>query len=365
LGQSLVGWITREKNQKFLTSATRAQFSIGKSVSADIKTPDELKDTVRRCLSRDRQWIEYHAESLAEKTEAIEIDVESLETAGAERKALRLHKSGAHEKAINTLSIRAETEADPRMRGWLLQLAARFSFVWGNKGLSQELQQAAFSFNDNLLRPQVPPPYVPLIMPGAQVDGIVAGISEYSMRRGYLSSFNEAVSLLVSTATANQFEQALADLGEYLGFKTDRPDKKLKIGPDVLWLTGEKSAIIFEAKSRKLPENPVTKGEHGQLLNAEDWFKVNYEGYDYIRVLVHPNDEFSASVVTKETRIMTLQNATRLVGDARKLLGQICDTLFTGQELKAHAQQLLEKSTLTPQKIKQGYTIEAEVLARK
>lgn len=46
-----------------------------------------------------------------------------------------------------------------------------------------------------------------------------------------------------------------------------------------------KTALILEAKSRKLDKNALTKEEHGQLLVAQQWFDKNYDGYTSVRVV--------------------------------------------------------------------------------
>ena len=60
---------------------------------------------------------------------------------------------------------------------------------------------------------------------------------EYDLRGSMLADFEEAVADLVPTASAAQYEQALADLGAFLGFDAERPEKVHGKGPDVLWRT--------------------------------------------------------------------------------------------------------------------------------
>ena len=51
---------------KLLTNSTRAQLEIGTEVSRSIDSPTEFARTILLCFERDKDWIEYHAEQLAE-----------------------------------------------------------------------------------------------------------------------------------------------------------------------------------------------------------------------------------------------------------------------------------------------------------
>lgn len=356
-GKDLVGWISRSTNQKFLTNSTRAQLEIGLEVTKDVRDKDDFIDTVRKCLRRDRDWVEYHAERLAELTAKPSVDSKRLATAGVERKALSLFRSGYYDKAINVLVKHCESEIDAKMKGWLTQFAARIAEAWGDTELSQNLQQQAYALNNNVLKPRTLPRYVPLSTPGNQAKAIVERIPYYRIRFGYVAEFEEAVSHLNGTASSNQFEQSLAELGTFLGFKTERPDKETNegLGPDVLWLVLENKAFIIEAKSRKNEDNSLTKDQHGQLLNAVEWFRKNYPTYEFVRIAVHPNILTSRSVETNETMVLTLSKLNQMVDEAKALLVALCETFLSGPELEHQCQRLLEKSNLTPNGIEKTF----------
>ena len=89
---------------KLLTNSTRAQLEIGTEVSRSIDSPTEFARTILRCFERDKDWIEYHAEQLAELAE--EQPPRDLELARAAvcRKALRHLRDGYHDKALSALT---------------------------------------------------------------------------------------------------------------------------------------------------------------------------------------------------------------------------------------------------------------------
>lgn len=271
-----------------------------------------------------------------------------MEHAAAERTALRLARQGHADKAISSLQKHWDTAIDLSLvtKGWLEQLAARIADQRGDADRARELQQRAFADNPNLLRPRVPAPYQPITPPGAQAQAIVSRIDRFRPRRGYMAEFDEVVSHLVPESAANQFEQSLADLGEMLGFAVDRPDHRIRTGPDVLWLLDDHTALVFEAKSRKKPNNPLTKTEHGQLLNAGAWFKQQYPTYSSVLISVHPNALTNQDVASTGTVVLTLDSLRQLVTDARSLMTELCESIDKPEALAVRCEALLETSSL-------------------
>lgn len=396
-GKDLTAWFGRSSNLKFLTKSTRAQFEMGVEVSKSITDSRDLEGTILRCFERDKDWIEYHAATLADLTELDKEDKSSLQQAAIERKAFNLMRSGYFEKAIDKLekycqeatkSGQQKQEAnksgqqkqkinksgqqkqetnkseqqklDQKSRGWLMQFAARMAYYWGKTDLAQQLQQSAYADNYNLLRPQVIPPYVPLTVPGEQAEAIVSKLASFFPLRGYLAHFDEVVSHLVPEASANQFEQALEDLGLILGFRTERPDNIYRVGPDVLWLLTDNLSLVIEAKSRKNQDNALTKEQHGQLLNAEVWFKQKYPNYNCIRVSVHPNLSATRATVTGQSKALTFSKLNQLIADTRTLLASLCESVMSTDELVVRCEQFLSSSTLTPNILVESYLVPFE-----
>jgi replicative superfamily II helicase len=361
-GKDLIAWIDRPANHRFLTSSTRAQLKIGADVGTEIATKKELVQTMLRCLGRDRDWVEYHAETLAELVWPETVDRDQLAYAAVERNAFRLVRGNYFEKAINRLDRFCEegSTLDPKGRGWLRQMAARAAHYWGRDDIAQQLQQRAYADNDNLLRPRVVQQYVPLTIPGRQAEAIVARIDEFGARRGYVAEFDEVVSHLVPEASANQFEQGLADLGTMLGFSTERPDKNYSKGPDVLWLLSSSLALIIEVKSRKNRDNALTKEQHGQLLNAAEWFRNEYPKHTGVRVSLHPNLKATDSTVPGESRALTYEKLNALIAETRALIVALCESVVSRAELVMRCEQLLSELSLTPESLVKDYLVPFE-----
>ncbi len=362
MGKDLVAWLGRESNLKFLTTSTRSQLEMGMEISKSITEGKELPQTISRCLNREKQWVEYHAETLAELTYEVKADVDAIAAAVAERRALQLWRENYHEKAIAKLTKRADSEkVDRAERGWLFQFAAKIAFDWGQKDLAQEFQQRAFADNRNLLRPLAKSQKCEVVLPGKQAEAIVRRIGPFRFKKGYLAEFEETVSKLVPGSSADQFEAALSELGSILGFEGSRPEKLYGTGADVLWVISQSTGLIIEAKSRKNEANALTKEQHGQLLVAENWFKNNYQGLNGIRVSVHPNVTATKRSVPSGTRALTLAKLNELIGEARKLITALCDSGYPDDKVAGYCEELLKKSNLTPDRLIDQYLVDFEV----
>ena len=360
-GADLAAWIAKDANFRFLTSATRAQLEMGAEISKEVKNLKDMAQTIKRSFDRDKQWTEYHAETLAEMVDEDLPDLHRFGQAAGERKAVNLWHDGYHEQAIAKIEkvIAGDKALDPQTKGWMQQLAARIADKWGNSELAEDNQRQAYANNRNLLRPKVRPPYLPLPNPGDQVHAIVRQIGAYRLRRGYLQSFEDTVAHLHPKATASQFEQALVELAIMIGLAADRHDTNGE-GPDVLWLLPSKVGFVIEAKSRKLEKNALTKEQHGQLLVAAEWFAANYDGYRCVRVSVHPQNRATTAAVAGASHALTYEKLTALVSDARVLLTALCESQLSPAELVAECSRLLAKSNLNENRLVDNYLVPFE-----
>lgn len=275
IGSRLVGWIGRKSNLAFLTASTRVQLSMGQEMSASVSTVGEVEDTIRKCLKRDPDWVAYHASELAEAAHAAPVSELALKVAGTERKAFKLQRLGQYEKALQTLEKLIDSEdlkTESQRRAWLATTAARIAYQMEDEPRGQKLQTHAFSVSNNHSPPKVRPTYIARPIPGRQSTAIVKRMLEYDLRGAMIADFDEAIAELVPTASAARYEEALANLGVYLGFDSERPEKVYDKGPDVLWRTDAAFDFVIEAKSKK-EDNPLYKNDHAQLLEAEAWFK--------------------------------------------------------------------------------------------
>jgi len=359
VGSDISGWVAKEANFRFLTSATRAQLDMGIEISKEVESVQDLSNTVQRSFDREKDWTEYHAETLAELVDEEDSNDFYIKQAAVERKSINLWNDGYYEQAIAKLEQFVNNDKhtlDIQMRGWIEQLAARIADKWGHTERAQDLQREAYANNRNLIRPKVLPPYRPLSTPVPQAKAIVEKIGTYRLRQGFLQSFEAIVSNLHQDASSNRFEQALCDFATIIGLSSERYDIQGE-GPDVLWLLPEKIGLVIEAKSRKKGKSALTKEQHGQLLVAAEWFEENYPTYECVRVSVHPKNHATRSAVAGASHALTFEKLASMVSDARSLLTSLCGSQLDMENLEAECNRLLTSSNLRSDRITAHYLV--------
>lgn len=355
IGSKLVGWIGRTGNLAFLTASTRVQLKMGQEVSEAVTTVDEFAQTIRKCLDRDPDWIGYHASELSAAAHSAPVDTLALRVASAERRAFRLQRLGQYHNALGGLEALAADAAlagDAQRRAWLTSLAARIAYQMEDDPKGQTLQTAAFAVNNNHTPPRSRPAYVPRPAPGKQSAAIVRRLEEYEPQIAMLAAFDEAVADLVPAASPARYEEALSQLGGFLGFEADRPEKVVGVGPDVLWRTEAAFDFVIEAKSDKYEDNPLYKKDHAQLLQAEHWFKQQYPGRESARVSALPEAIADEKATPLGSLAFRLEDVTRLVSAFRGVLVDLVAAGGGSEALREQCEAALVAAKLKPEAIR-------------
>lgn len=357
LGDDVAAWISRKDNRALLTASTRAQVEMGLQISRDIDGEEDIVATIEKCLSRDKDWLSYHAETLASLTADDVHDEYAVGFASTERKVLREMRMKHYERVVERTEKFCGTHSDddPSGRSWLLQLAARAAEYSGDESCAKRLEREAYGLNRNMPRPRVHERFTPQLVPSGQAERIVACVERHEPRRGFVAEFRRTVGFLSPESTSNQFEDALGRLGEYLGFASERPEHSGGQGPDVLWLLEDGTGLVIEAKSRKKDRSPFNKADLGQLLTAVEWFKEAYPNREYRAVSVHPTNVASCAVVPTGVWALTLEALRTLVGDATALLSVLAESALPAAEMPRRCQSLLEHSGIESGRICEKY----------
>lgn len=282
----------------------------------------------------------------------------ALRVDGCERRAFRQQRLGQFEPAIQSLEKLIgdkELADDAERRAWLSALAARIAYQMEDEERGQKLQTNAYSVNNNRSPPKSRPAYVPRPLPGKQSATIVARLLEYDRRGAMIAAFDEAVADLVPGASAGRYEEALANLGSFLGFEAERPEKVHGVGPDVLWRTDGAFDFVIEAKSEKDENNPLYKKDHAQLLEAEHWFKAAYPGRDAVRVSALPQAVADAKATAAGSFALRINEAVKLVGALRVVLLELASSAGGADALRERCETGLTKAHLKPDGIKAAF----------
>ncbi len=273
--------------------------------------------------------------------------------ASDERKHFSLVRAKNYDDSIAVLRkyLNGEVIIDDEQKGWLYQLCARAAYFWENIELSDDFQKKAYSLNNNLMKPRADLGYLSSFRSGKQSTMIVEPIKEFRERRGYFSEFRESVSWLNPSATTNQFEESLKDLGSILGFHSERPDHSLGKGPDVLWIVDERMGFVIEAKSNKGRESTFNKDDDSQMITSFDWFVQKYPTHQGVKIVVQPNNFASSAISTGDLYALTLDNLNALISNTTTLINELTNSSVSDEKLIAICERRIDELHLTPEGI--------------
>lgn len=296
IGPDLVKDVRSVQSRRFFSDQTKTQVEIGLEIGtmalddvAEGTPPMKVLFTlIAQCLKRDEGWKSFYADRMNNLVAGKE-PPKVLDMFSAELKAERHAQHGEHDEAVKTIqnlidkSIPGHAE-----KGWYLQEMARYLYPQ-SKTASNDLQVQAHKANQYLLRPKTGMIVTKLVVSQKRIENIRIRISRHQSFEELFLEVDTILNDLRFGVNADPFEKALDDLGMMLGFKTERPDKQWKEGPDNLWAIRDNEYLLFECKSEvSLQRATINKQETGQLNNSCAWFKNHYGDSKLKAVMVIP-----------------------------------------------------------------------------
>lgn len=330
LGNDLVKQIRYRNSRDYLSPQTKKQIDIGLELASFAKEDKKEKETyiemlssvLLQCLNRDESWKNFYTESM----ESIELSsIERLKADDIiikEREAENYFNEGRYDDAAHTIQSLLDNHNESlsvNEIGWYLQEISRYLYP-KNRVESMALQVQAHRTNKYLFLP--PDGYEITnikLKPQERISNIKKRISEFNNFEDLLVYMDDIFSRLTFGTKSDKFEGAIDDLGNILGFNTERPDKSWKAGPDNLWAIREGEYLFIECKSEvSLTRSEITKDETGQFNNNIEWFKRFYPGAKVHHTIIIPtkrvksNTGFSEKVfVLREKGLKYLVANTR------------------------------------------------------
>lgn len=335
IGADVVKLVRDKASRKFFSTQMDTQVQIGLEIAemarGDVlgshSPTDALIGLIRQCLSRDEGWKEFYLEKMKTVVPR-RSDERLLRLHAAELEAERAFATSNYTKAVSVLQhVLDSSMAQETDRGWYLQEMARYAYRI-DRNQSQTLQEAAHKANRMLLKPTTGVSVAALVLSQARVSRLIAFIKSF----GNYSDLDVGISDILSNLTfgtrAEKFELALHQLGQALGFASERPDKEWKKGPDNLWALNDHQYILWECKDEvDVLRTDISKSEAEQMISSSAWFKKHYAGKEVKRLLVHPADVGSASApfideveAVRPTELKRLVAAVRYFFRSFKLL---------------------------------------------
>ncbi len=311
MGSNLADVLIRNKGVSFFSNATIEQYNLSKELWELLKqdspspTIDEIFKLADYSLNRDVNWIEKSKErisSVVYRTKPYFDDVTK-----ALRDAFEEANIGQWQKAVEAIDAVINLGIDEKSKGYLMQIKAEYTNFF-DRSKAQQILQAARKYNAGILKPIEGIQYDKLIYRKEQANAVVGNALKISSNPNEcIIHINAVVDMLMYSSNTNDFEGALEEVGEILGFESTRPDEETSgKGPDNLWAIGNNKYLVIECKSGATAET-ISKQQCNQLGGSVRWFDAEYgNGYSCTPILVHKtNIVDSLATPPQDTRIIT------------------------------------------------------------
>jgi hypothetical protein len=338
LGDDLLLFLGQEKNLQYFTPVTRSQLVLGLTLLDNEEKKNSLtviKNTAQLSLSQDPAWHAYHTrEILSKGDEEEEKNLSKLKIAEIERLAMAKFNKRHYEEASRIIldQLIKSVPLTEKEKGWYYQFAAQLVYPQDTVKASN-LQNKAYEASSLLFHPKINYTYKLIGNKGEQAISVRQKLQDFNIAQDVSIYINQLLKDLVYSpkVPASKFEQAMDDLGNFLGFSSIMPDKDLGIGPDVLWCMTDNYYLVIEAKSEAV-HIAVTKENLGQLTQAELWFKSQYPNAQYTCVTAQPPSIRTVQAsVAENMRVMSGEGLAKLhvnlKGFAKALEGKIIKDL--------------------------------------
>lgn len=317
LGNDLIKYLKSENNTKYFSTQTQKQLQIGfeivemtKEDQEDQEDTNELKvlfSTINQCLNRNEGWKAYYSSHM-DQIKSEQRDRGNL------YKILEMEQKAYYEclsedliKACSYIQTIVDLTNEDCDKAWYLQLLAKYKYAV-SKIDSNELQISAFKKNTEMLRPISGISYKKLMYPVNEIRStqIITQIMKYPSYSELSLEIEDLLSKLSFGVSASSFEYAVKQLGEMLGFASQRPDKEIRKGPDNLWCSEANKYLLIECKSEvEIGRDSIKKTEAGQMEEHCGWFESEYKIKSYQSIIIIPTTKMAFDAYFSHgTRVM-------------------------------------------------------------
>ena len=328
-GNDILQVISNPRYKRFFSKETQKQLEIGVNVTRfaveDADTSNGisiLTKIIDQCLERNTGWKEYYKTEMDSITKSNEID-NVLDILEKEREAEEAFSIGKHEQAVSTIQDIINKHINPSNKteyGWYLQQMGRFINPI-SISRANEYQINAHQNNKYLYRPNQGMNFEKLEIHENRIQKIIDWIGKFDKQEDLILKVDTILDDLSFGIKADSFEQALEQLGEIIGFNSERPEKYWKKGPDNLWCIERGKYILFECKNC-VKENraEIYKKETGQMSNSFNWFKKKYEQAECIPIMIiNTRNVAKDATLEPSVQIMTKAKLRALKANVRNL----------------------------------------------
>jgi hypothetical protein len=242
-------------------------------------------------------------------------------------------------KAFNAAAIRQYSDAsaevsaainsteDPRVKGWLQEQLACYVHQTDPAG-AQQVLAGALKHNPRVTHPMEGVSYTRLSIVADQAYAAAEYLrAGYADRNALLVGVDALLDdLVLEPEHTDEFEDAVDSLALHLGFGSQRPERDIHNGPDVLWAVGSLRYLVIECKSGAVSDR-IWRRDVEQLAHSMNWFDQEYDhSCTAVPVMVHRTKFLETNATAPlGTRVITAEKLERLQSAVRATIVALAD----------------------------------------
>ncbi|MCM3317196.1 DEAD/DEAH box helicase family protein [Rummeliibacillus stabekisii] len=307
MGSSLVQNLFNKQAKSYFTDATRQQVTLSKNLFSQVNELqlEQMDEIINYCLSRNKDWVETSRKALVN----VKYNNKNLfnNLIVKQREAFNNAKLRDFQGATRIIQELVNSQENQIVKSFLKYKLAKYEYFL-NPIQSQQTMLSAKKLNSQLLQPIDGIEYEKLqfnnLSQATKINQYY--LSKYTSTNEFVLSMNSIIDKLIfAENTSNQFEQAFKEIGEHLGFVSQRPENDFGKGPDNLWGASNQICFVVECKNEAYTET-ISKHYCNQLNGSIIWFKNNYPTINtFTPILIHPSSVFEhAASPDPKIRIM-------------------------------------------------------------
>lgn len=296
IGNDLTSFISDKSKRVDLSDEVQKQISIGELLIPQLKSDDSsikaIEKLLNQFLARDDGWKRFYKKYMVDIKQK-SVDKDDLTRFVLEREAELLFQSKQYQEATDKIQqIIDNYVTDDQELGWYLQFKALYFYPY-NKTRSIDCQKKAHQSNNNTFCHSDGISYSKLLIKDfnreSAILDIIKNLDNYNTALVEVDSILDKISFNVGH---DIFEEGIQQIGTFLGFGSQRPEKdsKREGAPDNLWQINSNDFWIIECKNEVIADRGVSRDEIGQIMNSIGWFEENYPTSNSLPIIIHPSD---------------------------------------------------------------------------
>lgn len=358
MGNSLVQSLYSNEAKKMFTEATQMQLQLSRNLDKQLKgsTLKEIhSNAVLSCLTRNPEWVKLSKATILKLKYNSKNSFDDVVI--KQRKAFNDAKNRDYKGAMEKIQEVINSTTNNNHKGFLKYKYARYeNFV--NHVSAQQTLMSAKKINNHLLHPVNGIVYQKLQFDNIPQVNKINQFNSYNYRdtNEYLLGFNALIDKLhFEEFSANVFEQAIKDLGEHLGFISQRPENDFRKGPDNMWASINNICFVIECKNEATSKT-ICKDYCNQLNGSIVWFEETYPALStFTPIMIHPNTKFDyAASPDSRIRIINKEKLELLRGRLREFASQVAQSNYDFSTVAG----LLKAFKLEPELFIREYTVD-------